>query len=275
MRTSYYGDKLALLTGASQGIGKALAQELVSCGAGVVICARDEEKLRAAVSDIRERCRRPDQLVAQRTVDVVDYETTHRGMKAIVDQYGRPDFLMNCAGFAHPGYLDQLDPAVLREMMEVNYLGTVHVCKAALAHLKDGQSHILNVASMAGFVGLFGNAGYCASKYAVIGFSEALRSELSPRRIKVSVLCPPNTRTPGLRRENRVKPAEVLAIEDRAAVLEAADVAVAALKALPKGRFLIHPNIRGRAAYLLSRFMPGLLRQLTKRPPLRPRSGSS
>ncbi len=266
MRTSYYRDKLAVLTGASQGIGKALARELVSCRAGVVICARDEDKLRAAVSEIRERCRRPDQLVAHRVVDLVEYESTRRGMEAIVDQYGRPDFLINCAGFAHPGYVEQLAPAVFREMMEVNYLGTVHACKAALAHLKNGQSHILNVASVAGFVGLFGNAGYCATKYAVIGFSEALRSELSPRRIKVSVLCPPNTRTPGLLRENRLKPAEVLAIEDRAALLEAADVASAALKALPKGHFLIHPNMRGRAAYFLSRFMPGLLRQLTKRP---------
>lgn len=266
MRTGYYRNKLAVLTGASEGIGKALARALVKRGTGVVICARNEDKLQAAISEIRPLCTCRNQNVAHRAFDVVEYESTRLGIEAIVEQFGRPDFLINCAGFARPGYVERLDPSHFREMMEVNYLGTVHACKAALAHLKDGQSHILNISSVAGFVGLFGNAGYCATKYAVIGFSEALRCELAPRRIRVSVLCPPNTCTPGLQRENAFKPPEVLAMEEKAATLEPEDVARATLKALPNGRFLIHPSMRSHLAYLLSRFMPGSLRQLTRRP---------
>ncbi|MCH7992954.1 MAG: SDR family oxidoreductase [Planctomycetes bacterium] len=266
MGSNYYHGKLAILTGASEGIGKSLAFELLRHGARVVICSRSTDKLRAAVSELQSTGQDANRSVAYRAFDLVEYDETERNIGSIVEEFGRPHFLMNCAGFAHPGYVEDLQPAHFRSMMEVNYLGTVHACKATLPHLQDGQSHILNISSVAGFVGLFGNAGYCATKYAVIGFSEALRSEVFHRGICVSVLCPPNTRTPGLDRENRMKPAEVLATEEKVSVMEPAEVARATLKALPKGRPLILPSFECRAAHRLSRFLPGVLRRLTRRP---------
>ncbi len=266
MGSNYYHGKLAILTGASEGIGKSLAFELIRCGARVVICSRNAEKLRAAVSELQSTGEDGNRNVGYRAFDLVEYEETERNIGSIVEEFGRPHFLMNCAGFAHPGYVDDVQPSHFRSMMEVNYLGTVHACKATLPHLQDGRSHILNISSVAGFVGLFGNAGYCATKYAVIGFSEALRSEIFHRGIGVSVLCPPNTRTPGLDRENQMKPAEVLATEERVSVMEPAEVARATLKALPKGRPLILPSFECRAAHRLSRFLPGVLRRLTRRP---------
>ncbi len=262
---SFYRDRTAILTGASEGIGLELAGRLVELGSDVAICSRSETKLRKAMSELRNRSSRPDQKMICRAFDVVDYDATAQAVRSIVDEIGPPDLLVNCAGFARPGYLDELEPGHLQSMIEVNFLGTAHACKAALPHLADGRSHILNTASVAGFIGLFGYTGYCASKYAVIGFSEALRNELRPRGIKVSVLCPPNTRTPGLERENEHKPDEVRAVEEKVAVLSPEAVAEAALRALPKGPMLIHPNWDGRAAHWLSRLFPGLIRRIVRR----------
>jgi 3-dehydrosphinganine reductase len=132
--------------------------------------------------------------------------------------------------------------------------------------IKDQKGHIVNTSSMAGFIGLFGYTGYCASKYAVVGFSEALRRELKPYGIRVSVLCPPNTRTPGLEEENKFKPAAVLKTEEKAKPVDPDFVAKGLLKALPKNEFMIVPTFDGKLAYTLSRHAPSILNQFVKRP---------
>jgi 3-dehydrosphinganine reductase len=121
---------------------------------------------------------------------------------------------------------------------------------------------------MAGYLGLFGYAGYCASKYAVIGFSQALRHELKPYGICVSVLCPPSTRTPGFEEENRLKPPEVLRMEEKAGTVEAQDVARALLRALPGRPFLIHPSLESRLIFRASRFLPQRVLDFLMRRPL-------
>src|SRR6185437_4120522 len=128
------------------------------------------------------------------------------------------------------------------------------------------KAHIINTSSLAGFMGLFGYTGYCASKYAVVGFSQALLSELKPYGIAVSVLCPPNTKTPGLERENQFKPPEVLKMEEKAKVVTAEEVSQTLMKSLPKRKFWIIPTFDGSLALYLSRFAPKILDQFTKRP---------
>ena len=182
-------------------------------------------------------------------------------------EHGVPDFLINCAGFARPGYLNKLDLQYYHKMMDLNYFGIVHVCKTLVPHMMTAmKGHIINTSSMAGFIGLFGYTGYCASKYAVVGFSEALRRELEPYNIKVSVLCPPNTRTPGLEEENKYKPKEVLATEEKAKPVNPDYIAKELIKALGSRKFMIVPTFDGGMAYLLSRYAPSILHQFVKRP---------
>jgi 3-dehydrosphinganine reductase len=131
--------------------------------------------------------------------------------------------------------------------------------------MKEKKGIILNTSSMAGFLGLFGYTAYCASKFAVVGFSEALRRELKPFGIQVSVLCPPNTKTPGLEKENKVKPKEILATEEKAKVVTAEEVSTATLKDLKKKKDMIIPTADGSLAYLLNRLSPKIIDQFIKR----------
>ncbi|HEX4926108.1 MAG TPA: SDR family oxidoreductase [Bdellovibrionales bacterium] len=266
-KSSHYKNKIAFVIGASEGIGKSVAKGLLTNGANVVILSRSAQKLEAARSELEREKTGRDQTLVARTIDVRDFTQTRATLGSLISQFGVPDFVVNTAGFARPGYLTDLDIEHIREMMELNYFGTVHVCKAVLPELlKAKRGHIVNTSSIAGFIGLFGYTGYSASKFAVVGFSEALKREVAPLGVKVSVLCPPNTKTPGLENENKHKPAEVLATEEKVKVVDPDYVANDLLKALPKNKFLIIPTLDGTLAHRLNRFLPGLLEQFVKRP---------
>lgn len=251
---SYFKGRSAWVVGGSQGIGLALAQALAKQGCSLTLMARNPERLQSIA----------DSLGAQAlSLDVGDAQQVEQRLAGLA----APFFLFNCAGLALPGYLQDLTYAEIEQMNRVNYLGTAYVCKAVLpGMLAQRQGHILNVSSLGGIMGLFGYTAYCASKFAVMGFSEALERELKHSGIRVSTLCPPNTRTPGLEQENLRKPAEVLATEEKVQVLEAAEVASYTLAQLPRAPRVIIPSFDGRLAYQLSRWAPGVLNWFLRRP---------
>jgi len=259
--------KLALVTGGSEGIGKEVAKEFVRSGANVIVLSRSAQKLATALSELKALQSAANQIISTETLDVTNAEETERTLNQLISKHGTPDFVINCAGYARPGYIQDLSLDHFRKMMELNYFGIVNVCKTVVpALVKARRGTIVNTSSMAGFIGLFGYTGYCASKYAVVGFSEALRRELEPYGVRVSVLCPPNTRTPGLEEENKYKPAEVLKTEEKAKPVDPDYVARELLKKLPKNEFIIVPTFDGKLAYSLSRFAPSILHRFVKRP---------
>ena len=262
-----YKNKLVFVTGGSEGIGKEVAKKFVESGAHVVSLSRSIIKLKKALVEF-ERCRTfPEQKIFITALDVTKAEEVDDVFESLIKEHGVPNYLINCAGYARPGYIQDLGLEHFHKMMDLNYFGIVNVCKTVIPYLiKEKKGYIVNTSSMAGFMGLFGYTGYCASKYAVVGFSEALRRELVPYGIEVSVLCPPNTKTPGLDEENKFKPAEVLKIEEKAKPVEAEAVAKELLKALPKNQFMIVPSFDGKLAYKLSRYAPGVLSSFVKRP---------
>jgi 3-dehydrosphinganine reductase len=258
---------LAFITGGSEGIGKEIARAFLRKGTDVVILSRSEQKLKAAVSDLEKDKSSPNVKLEYKSLDVTDWPSTESTINSLIEKFGTPDYVVNCAGSARPGYIDQLEVEHYRNMMDLNYFGVMHVCKAVVPHLlRVKKGRITNVSSMAGFIGLFGYTGYCASKYAVVGFSEALRRELSPFGITVSVLCPPNTRTPGLLEENKYKPAEVLKTEEKAKPVDPDVVANEFMRTLNSRKFMIVPTFDGTMAYFLSRYSPSVLNQFVKRP---------
>ena len=267
---SFYHNKLVFVTGGSEGIGRSIALQLVTQGAHVIITSRGPDKCKLAIQDFEKVRSSPKQIIHYCSFDLTDYAVTQSHFEKLVQQYGVPDLLINCAGFARPGYLETLDMAPIRDMMEINYFGIVHAVKSLLPHfIKRKSGVIVNTSSIAGFIGLFGYTGYCASKYAVIGFSEALRRELKPYGIQVSVLCPPNTQTPGLAEENKYKPAEVLATEEKIKVLTPDQVASSFLKKLTRNPFIITTTFDGTLSLILSRWAPWLLNFFVRRSKLK------
>ncbi len=166
---------------------------------------------------------------------------------------------MTAAGTARPGYFEDLDTAVLDEALAVNVYGTWHMVGALLPSLCERAGHIVTVSSFAGLLATFGYTAYGASKYAVIGFSEALRAELAPRGVGVTVLCPADTDTRQLAEENRFKPPETAALSAGASVMSAQAVAERCLRDIRRGRFLSIPGVRARLVYALKRVAPRLL----------------
>ena len=126
-------------------------------------------------------------------------------------------------------------------------------------HMKQRGGYILNTSSVAGFIGVFGYTDYCMTKFGIIGFSDALRQELAQYNISVSVLCPPDTDTPGLKAENMTKPAETKAITGNAKLLQPEFVAEVVLRGIQKKQKMIIPGFDGKMSLILKRFFPGLI----------------
>ena len=249
--------KCVYITGGSSGIGLAAAKILAGMGARVAIFSRDEKKLAAALDDLRTVEKTP---ASAFRLDVADVENVRQVMAQAVEEAGPPDLLINSAGISLAGYFEEIDDRAFERIMAVNFHGTRNTIAAVLPAMKEkGSGHIVNVASVAGYIGVFGFTGYCASKFAVIGFSEALRGELHPQGIGVSVLCPPDTDTPMLHGENISKPAETLKISEGGGLLSADQVARAMLKGVRRRRFMIIPGAGARFTWLAKRLVPGIV----------------
>lgn len=245
--------KRALVTGGSSGIGLALGQQLAAAGADVWILARRQEALSQAAQAIEAARSRAGSVVETLSVDVTEVEAVQQAMGELVAQDGAPDYLFNSAGVAHPGYVEELGLDIFHWMMEVNYFGTVHVTQSLLPAMLDrGRGHIVNLSSVAGFMGVFGYTAYSGSKFAVRGYSDVLRSELKARGLRVSIVFPPDTQTPQLDYENQFKPAETKALVGDVKPLEADTVAGTILKGVARGRYVIIPGFEGKLYYWLN-----------------------
>ncbi len=262
---SFWGWR-ALITGGSSGIGLELARALLREGARVCIAARDEARLAEAVRDL-SACvppgSRPPEFVV---MDVADADSVASGVRAAIEALGGLDLLVNNAGYALPGYIDELPDRAYVDMMAVNYFGAMRLSRACLSHfMARGQGRIVNVTSMLGFMGTFGYSAYCASKYALAGFTEALRQDALPFGVQVHLCYPPTTSTPGLLRENRDKPPEAWAIEGKSRAFSPAQVASELLDGVRAGRFHILIGWDSWFIWIAQRWAPWLVRLVIDR----------
>lgn len=163
-------DKVVAITGASSGIGKALALTAVQLGAKVAVCARNEQKLKEVFAN--------DSNIYCIGADVSKEEDCKRFIDQTVAHWGRVDILINNAGISMRALFKDVDLKVIKELMDINFWGTVYCTKYALPSIIKNKGVILGVSSIAGFRGLPARTGYSASKFAMQGFLEALRTEL-------------------------------------------------------------------------------------------------
>ncbi len=265
MKWDSFKQKNVFIFGGSSGIGLAAARQFARQGAGVFIFARDEMRLRNAKRKIERERPGSDGRVVSRSVDVTKPAQVEQAVKEVVQEYGAPDILINCAGRAIPGTFESIGYDRFNQTMEINLSGTWNTAYAALPYMKKKGGTIVNTASVAGFLGVFGYTDYAASKFGIIGFSESLRYELKPHNIDVCVLCPPDTRTPGYDAENETKPHETRALSQGGGLLEADQVADALLKGIAKGNRVILPGFNTKLAWYLKRWCPGLVEILMNR----------
>lgn len=186
--------KAAFVTGGASGIGLALGRALAEAGARVMLADIEEKALDAAVAGLQGG-NLPD--VRGIVCDVRDYAAVERAAAAAIDAFGKVHVLCNNAGVAGRSGADAISLDDWRWVIDINLMGVVHGVRAFLPYLtRHGEGgHIVNTASMAGFLAGTGFGPYTATKFAVVGLSEALRDELAPQGIGVSVLCPGWVRT--------------------------------------------------------------------------------
>lgn len=250
---SYYANKWVLITGGSSGIGLALAKHLAVCGANIVIAARREAQLSDAKNELLALRSSSSQIIETISMDITSEDQTNQKLQAFFSQHGTPDILINSAGVAHPGVFKDLDPQIFRWTMNVNYFGTVYVTKAIVPGMVErGSGHIINVSSIAGFLGVYGYTAYSASKFAVRGFSDVLKCELKPEGIQVSVVFPPDTQTPQLEYESQFKPEITKELAGNAGVMSAEEVADKILASAAKGKYIITPGTESTLIFRLS-----------------------
>ncbi len=256
-RYAHWNNKTVFVTGGSSGIGLALGRLLAAQGAHVWLIARRREGLEAALEQVKAAAIRPEQRFGMVSADLSVPEQAFSAVEQVEGQASVPDVVINSAGAAHPGYLQDLSLEIFRQMMAVNYFGTLYVTKAVLPGMMARRSgHIINISSAAGFIGVFGYSAYGASKFAVTGFSEILRAEMKRYGIRVSVVFPPDTETPQLDYENQFKPPETKAISGTAKAMKPEQVAQSILRQAAKGRFLIFPALDVQLIYWLNTRLP-------------------
>ena len=184
---SSFRGRVVLVTGASAGIGRAAALAFASAGAKVVLVARRPQALATVAREVRAAG--AEALVA--AADVAKPAEVAAAFRKAQRRFGGVDIVVNNAGVMIPAEVTGMDPADLQSMLDVNLFGALHVMQQAVKHMRErGHGHIVNVASLAGRRGFSPLGGYCASKFALVGLTEALRTELVGERIHVSMVMP-------------------------------------------------------------------------------------
>jgi short-subunit dehydrogenase len=182
-----FGDKVVIITGASSGIGEALAYQLARAGALLALAARSAERLET----VADECRRLGAKAVSIPMDVGDEGQCKALVAATVAAYGRIDALVNNAGFGVGARFASLSSlALFVEVLNTNFLGSVYCTYYALPHLKESRGRIVAVSSVAAKVPLPYFSSYTASKYAMNGFFDSIRMELADSGVSVTTICP-------------------------------------------------------------------------------------
>ena len=179
-------DKVVVITGASSGIGEACAYEFAARGSKIVLAARNIDKLRKIEANLINKG--GESLVVKTDVSIED--DCKNLIVRTIEQYGRIDVLVNNAGISMRALFKDLDLSVIKNVMDVNFWGTVYCTKYALPYLLEAKGSVVGVISIAGYIGLPARTGYSASKYAIRGFLDTLRVETLKQGLHVLVAAP-------------------------------------------------------------------------------------
>ncbi|PST27284.1 KR domain-containing protein [Mesorhizobium plurifarium] len=245
-----------IITGASSGIGLAVASAYASRGAKLSLVARSRDVLEQAAQKLMAEHGVAAGAIRTEAADVSREEEIKAAIFRCVDAFGPCDILVTSAGIVEPGPFEALQGAAFHRQIDTNFSGTVHAVRAVYPDMKRRRSgHILMVSSGAGLIGIYGYTAYCASKFALNGFAQALRSEARANNVGISICFPPDTETPQFKRELAARPKEARVVMGTVRPWTAEAVARKIVKGIDRRRFEIY---FGATLYLLGRFGPAV-----------------
>ncbi|WP_036153649.1 SDR family oxidoreductase [Maribacter forsetii] len=259
-------NKVIWITGASSGIGEALAYQFNALGAKIIISARREK----ALSDVKNKCESPDN-VAVLSLDLTQFESLESITKKAFSLFGRIDVLVNNGGLSQRSLIIDTKFEVYQQMIDVNYLGTIKLTKHVLPNFITQKSgHFVTITSLMGKFSSPYRSGYCGAKHALHGFFDALRMEHEKDNINVSIICPgfiqTNVAKNALTGDGSALQKEDNATENGMPVNECAKEIISAIK---KKRFETYIGGKEKFGIYLKRFFPKLLHKVVMKSKVR------
>jgi dehydrogenase/reductase SDR family member 7B len=246
-------NKVVIITGASSGIGKALAEEFAARGAKVVIAARNTDKLKALEDELKKK----NGDVFPVTADVSKEDDCRKIIAETIKKYGTIDILINNAGISMRAIFADLNLKVIEQVMNINFWGTVYCTKHALPYLLKNKGSVVGVSSIAGYKGLPGRTGYSASKFAMQGFLETLRIENLKKGLHVLIACPgytaSNIRNTALAKDGSMQGESPL---EEGKLMTSEEVAKRIVNAIEKRKDRLVMTTEGKLVVLLNKFFP-------------------
>jgi short-subunit dehydrogenase len=248
---SNFTDKIVVITGGSDGIGKALVAQFLALGAKVATCGRNENKLSLLVAEF------PTSNLYTAQVDVSKQDQSEAFIKQVVDNWGRIDVLINNAGISMRALVSEVSVQTLQNVMDINFWGTVYCTKAALTSIQQNKGVIVGVSSIAGYRGLPGRSGYSASKFALNGWLEALKTELYASGTHVMWVCPgfttSNIRNAALDKNAKAQGESPM---DEGAMMSSEDCATHIIHAIEKRKRSLVLTFTGKRTVFMNKYFP-------------------
>jgi short-subunit dehydrogenase len=246
-----FRDKIVIITGGSDGIGKALVGQFLTLGAKVATCGRNAEKLALLKSQY------PSQDLFTIQLDVTNQEQDEVFIKAVEEKWGGIDILINNAGISMRALVTEVSIETLKNVMDINFWGTVYTTKAALSAIQKSNGVIVGVSSIAGYRGLPGRSGYSASKYALNGWLEALRTELYGSGTHVMWVCPgftsSNIRNAALNKDAKAQGESPM---DEGAMMSSEECAGHIIHAIAKRKRTLVLTFTGKRTVFMNKYFP-------------------
>lgn len=256
----FFKNKVVVITGGSDGIGKALTDALLLQGAKVATCARNQDKL----YDLQ--LLHSGKPLHTMVADVSSYNDCKNFIDSTIRVFGGIDILINNAGISMRALFKDVEAEVIQKVMAVNFSGTLYCTKLALNSIIERKGTIVGVSSIAGFRGLPGRSGYSASKFAVNGFLEALRTELLDSGVNIMWVCPgftaSNIRNAALNKKGQSQGESPM---DEGKMMSSEVCAVHILKAIEKRKRTLVLTFTGKRTVFMNKLFPGLTDKLTKK----------
>lgn len=248
-------DKVVIITGGSSGIGKALAEEFGAHGSKILITGRNQADLDKTVNELAAK----GVAIVGVRADVSVIEDNKRMAEEAIRHYGTIDVLINNAGISMRALFEEANIDVIEKVMNINFLGVVYATKFCMHEIISNKGSIIGISSIAGFRGLPGRTGYSASKFALNGFLEALRSELNLTGTHVLTACPGFTST-NIRKRALTKDGSVQGESPReeGTMMTAEECARNIYAATVKRRRTLVLTTQGKLAVFMNKWLPGL-----------------
>lgn len=252
-------DKVVVITGGSSGIGKALAEKFGAKGSKIVITGRNPEALEETAKALRGQ----EIEILPLQADVSQEKDNERMVKEIINHYGRIDILINNAGISMRALFENVDVDVIRKVMDINFYGALYATKACLPHIAKNKGSIVGISSIAGYRGLPGRVGYSASKFALQGFLEALRTELLYKGVHVLIASPGFTSS-NIRKKSLTADgtAQGESPRDEKQMMSSEKCANHIYKAVKKRKKILILTTTGKLTVFLNKWCPGLMDKL-------------